>query len=163
MKLTLVSLLLELNMRHNFDISPVAVIHGSCGTEDLSGSWELPEKRSTIVFPRDKLIFLREKEHDCELYECTSKLSDEEFLSKLTVVELPLDGEADADALEVPASRSKRPTRRGRGGDKRAKKELEAEAVRQAEAAESRSSWADLAEDIMKSDSKEERLNTSQN
>ena len=69
--------LLELNMRHNFDISPVAVVHGSCGTEDLSGSWELPEKRSTIVFPRDKLIFLREKEHDCELYECTSKLSDD--------------------------------------------------------------------------------------
>ena len=85
-----------------------------------------------------------------------------EFLSKLSVVELPLDGDPDADGVEVPFSLSKRPTRRGRGGDKRAKKELEAaeaaeaaEAVRQlaessAEPA-SRVSWAD-SEDIVRSE-----------
>lgn len=118
--------LLELSMRHKFKISPVAVVHRS------RGSWELPEKRSTIVFPRDQLIFLHQQDHESEFDECTSKLSDDHFLSTLNVVLLPIDaqadlgGDPDADASEVPSSslRSKRPTRRGRGGSKKEEKDL---------------------------------------
>ena len=115
--------LLELNMRHKFKISPVAVVHKS------RGSWELPEKRSSIVFPRDQLIFLHQPDHESEFDECTSKLRDQHFLSTLNVVLLPIDegdlGDPDA-ASEVPSSslRSKRPTRRGRGGSKKEEKDL---------------------------------------
>ncbi|CAK9070751.1 unnamed protein product [Durusdinium trenchii] len=44
-----------LNMRHNFKISPIAVVHG--GRETL-GWWDLPEKTTTILCPGDRLIFL---------------------------------------------------------------------------------------------------------
>ncbi|CAJ1340457.1 unnamed protein product [Effrenium voratum] len=46
--------LTALNMRHNFRISPMAVVHGGCG---LKGLWELPEKTYTILHPGDRLIF----------------------------------------------------------------------------------------------------------
>ena len=44
-----------LNMRNNFAISPIAVVHGGCGPRGL---WEVPEKTSTILCPGDRLIFL---------------------------------------------------------------------------------------------------------
>ena len=44
-----------MDMRHNFHVSPVAVVHGGHGP---LGVWEIPERHTTVVFPNDRLVFL---------------------------------------------------------------------------------------------------------
>ncbi|CAE7260910.1 unnamed protein product [Symbiodinium sp. CCMP2592] len=44
-----------MNMRNKYNISPVGVIHNGSG---LTGLWEIPERWTTVVFPRDRIVFL---------------------------------------------------------------------------------------------------------
>eukprot|EP00438_Fugacium_kawagutii_P021606 Skav212190 [mRNA] locus=scaffold754:561324:564057:- [translate_table: standard] len=128
-----------LNMRNNFFISPLAVIHGGDGWRGL---WELPERTTTILWPQDRLVFLDTTPlEEAAFKACIEKLNEKESLLELDCVKKSLDdanlfpGSAvepkpDANlfrgsAVEpkpkaAAASKArKRPTRRGRGGKKR--------------------------------------------
>ena len=64
-----------LNMRHNFQVSPLGVIHGGKG---LFGWWEVPEKTTTLLFPGDRLIYFYPS--TSEAFEnCIQRLSSEEL------------------------------------------------------------------------------------
>eukprot|EP00438_Fugacium_kawagutii_P005092 Skav221522 [mRNA] locus=scaffold1248:159397:161897:- [translate_table: standard] len=73
--------LLALNMRKNFKISPLAIIHGGSG---LQGVWELPEKTTTVLCKNDRLIFKApddQVEDDFEKH--VNNLNDSAFLEKV--------------------------------------------------------------------------------
>ncbi|CAE7849963.1 unnamed protein product, partial [Symbiodinium necroappetens] len=48
-----------MNMRNKYNISPVGVIHGGSG---LQGSWEIPERWTTVVNKGDRILFLEPDE-----------------------------------------------------------------------------------------------------
>lgn len=123
-----------LNMRNNFAISPIAVVHGGCGPRGL---WELPEKTSTILCPGDRLVFLPPAPlEENRFNERIASLNDETRSLTLRCAERSLDdanlfpGSAvkhgEPEVFPVPVSakpkaqpKRKRPTRRGRGGSKK--------------------------------------------
>ena len=121
-----------LNMRNNFAISPIAVVHGGCGPRGL---WEVPEKTSTILCPGDRLIFLPPAPlEENRFNERIASLNDETRSLTLRCAERSLDnanlfpgsavkhGEPEVfppSAKPKAQAKRKRPTRRGRGGSKR--------------------------------------------
>lgn len=122
-----------LNMRNNFAISPIAVVHGGCGPRGL---WELPEKTSTILCPGDRLIFLPPAPlEENRFNECIASLNDETRSLTLRCAERSLDNanlfpgsaakHGEPEVFPVPSAKPKaqakrkRPTRRGRGGSKK--------------------------------------------
>ena len=116
-----------LNMRNNFAISPIAVVHGGCGPRGL---WELPEKTSTILCPGDRLIFLPPAPlEENRFNERIASLNDETRSSTLRCAERSLDNpnlfpgsavkHGEPEVFSKAQAKRKRKTRRGRGGSKR--------------------------------------------
>ncbi|CAK9066851.1 Uncharacterized protein SCF082_LOCUS33937 [Durusdinium trenchii] len=112
-----------MNMRNEFKISPLAVVHGGLGS---LGLWELPESTKTILCPRDRLMFFLPSEADQVFYgvckERLASLNDQVFLSGMCLVERsPADLFSMVTYRPSPPSecmeaKPKRKTRRGRGG-----------------------------------------------
>ena len=66
--------MLALNMRHNFGVSPTAVVHRLDDYDyDL---WEVPETTSTILFPNDCLVFLQYPDSAEEIKESMHELNN---------------------------------------------------------------------------------------
>ena len=65
--------LLVLNMRQNWRVSPVGVVHGG---QEWHGAWEVPETVNTIVWSGDRLVFYDPSDRKAKAY--MKRLSDAE-------------------------------------------------------------------------------------
>lgn len=115
--------LLALNMRNNFGISPIAIVHND-GDQDVL---EIPERTSTILSPGDQLVFLMPDSAQGTaqgITKCMYTLNQGE----LKIEELPLgQGAAVHKVVKVlpvtPRKRKRRGGGREEGEKKRARKE----------------------------------------
>ena len=104
--------LLALNMRHNFRVSPVAVMH--CGPKEFL--FEIPETVRTILYPNDCLVFLESDPGDINqsmqnLNKGILELEDHELEGGAVVREVKRVTE-----VRVPPPKTRRG--KGKGGEK---------------------------------------------
>lgn len=125
--------LLALNMRNNFKISPLAIVHGGSG---FQGLWELPEKTTTVLCPQDRLIFMAPNHFEKKRFkEAINELNNKDFPEPpqpTAAAVVPHQAPAEATPQDPAEATDRKPEgggkkkkkkiRRGKGGDKKSKK-----------------------------------------